>query len=196
MRASARSSSAIASAATSRSSPCATTKRSMTSNSAASRPSIRVTTPFVDDELGLGVVRAVRGDEPELGQRRDELLEVEIARRARREAAASHRRAAPARRRPRPPRARTPRSSSAPWPSSRDAHSSSSAAVARPRSQRRVDLEEQVVRNGGELGRALEALGELRPSRRARDLRLQPQRLRRRANLVRAELARPGGTRA
>ena len=67
----------------------------------------------LDDELRLGVVRPVRRDEPELGQRRDELLEVEIARRARGEAAASHRRAAPAPRTPRPPRARTPRSSTA-----------------------------------------------------------------------------------
>ena len=39
----------------------------------------------LDDELRLGVVRPVRRDEPELGQRRDELLAVEVARsRARR----------------------------------------------------------------------------------------------------------------
>ena len=43
-----------------------------------------------DDELWLGIVRPIRGDEPELGERRDELLEVKIARRARGEAAASH----------------------------------------------------------------------------------------------------------
>ena len=35
----------------------------------------------LDDELRLGVVRAVRRDEAELGQRRDELLEMEVARR-------------------------------------------------------------------------------------------------------------------
>ena len=41
--------------------------------------------PVLDDEPRLGVVRPVRGDQPELGQRRDELLEVEVARsRARR----------------------------------------------------------------------------------------------------------------
>ena len=42
--------------------------------------------PVHDDQLRLRVVRPVRGDQPELGQRRDELLEVEVARRARCEA--------------------------------------------------------------------------------------------------------------
>ena len=54
MRARALSSSTIASSATSGSSPCATTKRSITSKSAASRPSIRVTTPSTTTSSGAG----------------------------------------------------------------------------------------------------------------------------------------------
>ena len=49
--------------------------------------------PVLDDEPRLGVVRPVRRDQPELGQRRDELFEVEVAGRARGEATASHSRA-------------------------------------------------------------------------------------------------------
>ena len=64
----------------------------------------------LDDELRLGVVRPVRRDQPELGQRRDELLEVEVAGRTRGEATASHPRAGLAPRRRRRPRARRRRS--------------------------------------------------------------------------------------
>ena len=58
IRASSRSGSAIASAAISRSRPCATRNRSITSNSAAARPSIRDDDAVLDHELRLGVVRA------------------------------------------------------------------------------------------------------------------------------------------
>ena len=85
----------------------------------------------LDDELGLRVVRPVGRDEPELGQRRDELLEVEVAGRARGEAAATHPRAALALRTPRQPRARRQPSSAPRAHRGATAHSSSSAAVAR-----------------------------------------------------------------
>ena len=47
--------------------------------------------PVLDDELRLGVVRPAGCDEPELGERRDELLAMEIAPVTRREAPATHR---------------------------------------------------------------------------------------------------------
>ena len=86
----------------------------------------------LDDELRLGIVGAVRGDEAERRVRGDQLLEVQVAGRARGEPTATrHRRAAPARRRRRRPRGRTPRSPSRPCCSSRSAQASSSRAVAR-----------------------------------------------------------------
>ena len=112
LRATSRSSRAIASATTSRSSPCATTKRSMTSNSAAGRPSMRVTTPFSRTSSGSGSFGPFAATRPSSGKRRDELLEVEIARRARCEAATSHRRGASAPRTPRRLRGRRLRSAS------------------------------------------------------------------------------------
>ena len=125
---------AIASAATSRSSPCATRKRSITSKSAAARPSIRVDDPVLDDELRLGVVRAVRRHEPELGQRRHEQLAPQLLLGARGEAARADAQA-PAR----PLSAYAAAASrtkaavrGALQPSSRSAHSSSSAGVERP----------------------------------------------------------------
>src|SRR5207247_9321709 len=66
------------------------------------------------DELGLGIVRTVECDEPELGPRRDEQLLAELARLARDEALrpardfAHGRPEARAARRPRAPPARTP----------------------------------------------------------------------------------------
>ncbi len=47
--------------------------------------------PVLDDELRLGVVRPAGCDEPELGERGDELLAMEIAPVTRRETAATHR---------------------------------------------------------------------------------------------------------
>ena len=138
----------------------------------------------LDDELRLRIVRPVRRDEPELGQRRDELLEVEIARRARREAAATHRRAVLAPRTQPRPRGRTPPSSRPPCASSRGSPLLQLGGGGAARTQRRVDLEQQLVGDRSELRGALEALRELRPARRERDRGLHPKRLRRRANLV------------
>src|SRR2546423_4060226 len=65
---------------------------------------------------------------------------------------------------------------------------------ARPvRAKRRVDLEEHLVVDRCQLGRALEAVCELDATGRPRDLRLEAERLRRRAHLGGAEPARPQG---
>ena len=52
-----------------------------------------------------------------------------------------------------------------------------------PRTKRRVDREDRLVGERRQLGRAEQVVGELRAARVARDLRLQAQRLRRRAEL-------------
>ena len=116
----------------------------------------------LDDELRLRVVRPVRRDESELRHRRDELLEVQIARRARCEAAASHPRGASAPRTPRRPRGRTLRVCTASYvvESGRPRFQLGCRRAARPK--RRVDLEQELVGDGSELGGPLEVVGELR----------------------------------
>ena len=85
----------------------------------------------LDDELGLGIIRPVRRHEPELGKRRDELLEwrSRVARDAKRAARHGQQPAIGV-------RGAASRTNAAvfdaPKPSSRTAHSSSSSAVARP----------------------------------------------------------------
>ena len=138
IRAISPSGSAIASAATSRSSPCATRKRSITSNSAAARPSMPHDDAVLDDELRLGIVRPVQRDEPELRQRASRAARAEApsprARRSGRTRSATDE--PPLHVGGRRPRGRKRPSRGASQPSSRRAHSSSSAAVERPAAAR------------------------------------------------------------
>jgi len=57
------------------------------------------------------------------------------------------------------------------------------------RPKRRIDLEQELIGDGSELGGPLEAVGELRAPRREGDFALQAQRLGGRANLVASERA-------
>ena len=117
----------------------------------------------LDDELRLGVVRAVQRDEAELRRRRHEHLAPQLLRGAGREAGGALR--SPSRPRVRVGRRRLAdegrRLRRLPVVEPAVPMSSSSAAVERPGPQRRVDLEQLVVGNAGELGGTVEVVGEL-----------------------------------
>ena len=144
----------------------------------------------LDDERRLGIVRAVHRDEPELGERLDRAPRAGArAPRARRTAAE------PLVRRKEPSLARRRRAASR-----TNAAVAGASQLVEPlgprlelgrrraaRPQRGVDLEDRLVRQRRELGRAQQVVGELRPAGRARDLGLQAQRLRRRAQLRRVD---------
>ena len=177
MRASTRSSSAIASRATSRSSPCATTKRSMTSKSGAARPSRRTTTPSSTSSSGSGSSGPSAATRPSsgCGDTSSSRLSSRRSRASKRRLRTCeqpsllvHGRGLPHERRR--AHCRVPVEAGSPALQLRRGRPA--------RAERRVDLEQLAVRYQRQLGRPLQALGERLPSRGARDRRLPAQRLR------------------
>ncbi len=138
----------------------------------------------LDDQARLRVGGPVHGHEAERRLRCDEHLPAKVACEARsaapRAGHASRPRSLPTLRRLADER-RNARGAVLPFEARRPRLELCGARPARP--ERRVDLEDDVVGNGGQLGRSLQALGELPASVRPGDFRLSAQRVGRRAHV-------------
>ena len=170
-RASSVSSIAMASAATSRSSPCATTKRSITSNSAAARPSMRTTMPSSMTSSGAGSSGPSAATRPSSGSG-----ETSVSRWRSRFSRETKRRL----RIGEEPSLRVG-AGRLPYEARRSIGSvrlelRSPLLELRgrrsPRAERGVDGEQEIIRHGGKLGGALQACRERFPPGRAGDLGL------------------------
>ena len=157
-----------------------------------------MTTPFSTTSSGSGSFGPFAATSPSSGRgvtsssRRSSLAARDAKRADPRLRRVSHARALAPRTPPPPPGRRRPSRGASQLVEAR-AHSSSSAGVERPRSERRVDREQLVVGHAGELGRPVEVVRELAPSGRPRDLGLAPQRRRGGANVGCDERARARG---